>query len=199
MNPLASFFAKAFLYLSYKKDEYLFWRSKKYIRTWGVASYGLPTIVSYDKRSMLSVGNYVSIASNTSILLGANHKRGLITTFPIDRIVDGKTTSDANERGDVSIGNDVWIGFGVTIIGDVTIGNGAIIGAGALVVDDVPAYAVVGGVPAKVIKYRFDEESIKKLEKIAWWSWDAKDIKNNAGDLYNKNPQAFIEKYYKSH
>lgn len=195
MNPFVAIFAKIFLLLTYKKDEYLFWRSQKYIQAWGTGSYGLPTIVSYDKKSTVSVGKYVSIASGTSILLGANHKPGLITTFPINLMVEGKTTEDSNEPGNVIIGNDVWIGYGVTILSNITIGDGAIIGAEALVVDDVPPYAVIGGVPAKVIKYRFDEETIKKLQQIAWWNWDTYLIKNRAEDIYNENPKIFIDKY----
>jgi virginiamycin A acetyltransferase len=102
------------------------------------------------------------------------------------KIDEIKTVTESSEKGNITIGNDVWIGYRATIIGEVTIGDGAIIGAGALVVDDVPPYAVVGGVPAKVIKYRFEKNQIDSLLKIKWWNWDNKEMSSIS---------KFIEKY----
>ncbi|MEN9337876.1 MAG: hypothetical protein RIQ41_190 [Candidatus Parcubacteria bacterium] len=195
MNSLLAFGAKVFLFFQYKKEEYLFYRSKKYIVAWGRGTYGIPSIICFDKESTLSVGNYVSIASNVTILLGANHMGGFVTTYPIDRIDSTKTAKETNERGCVTIGNDVWIGYGATILGEVRIGDGAIIGAGALVVDDVPPYAVVGGVPAKAFKYRFKEHQIEKLLSMRWWDWDVKTIEERKDDIYSRDIDAFIEKY----
>lgn len=195
MNPVLAFFTKVFIYFSYKKEEYLFLRSKKYITAWGEGSYGLPRINSYDHHSSVSVGGYTSIASNVSFLLGANHKLRYVTSFPLDRINKNKTVFDASEQGNIAIGSDVWIGYGATLIGEITIGDGAIVGAEALVVDDVPPYAVVGGVPAKVIKYRFTREQIEKLLAIKWWNWDRKTIENRESDIYSSDIDAFITKY----
>jgi acetyltransferase-like isoleucine patch superfamily enzyme len=195
MYRLFSYFYKALVYLGYQRESYLFHRSKKYITSWGEGSYGQPRVISFDKRSTLSVGAYCSIAPEVAILLGANHKKGHITTFPLNHLNREKTVTQASEQGDVVIGSDVWIGYGATIIGPVTIGDGAIIGAEALVVKDVPPYAVVGGVPTKVIKYRFNETQIQKLLSIAWWKWDRSVIESRYADFYESTIDTFIHKY----
>lgn len=84
-----------------------------------------------------------------------------------------------DNKGDIVIGNDVWIGYEAVIFSGVTIGDGAIIGTRALVTKDVPPYTVVGGVPAKPIKRRFDEETTEKLLNLKWWDFDEEKIKRN--------------------
>ena len=79
----------------------------------------------------------------------------------------------------VEIGHDVWIGTNVTILPSVKIGNGAIIAAGAVVTKDIPDYAIVGGVPAKVLKYRFSDDEIKRLNQSKWWEWPDEKIKRH--------------------
>jgi len=93
----------------------------------------------------------------------------------------------------VSIGNDVWVGHNVTVMGGVSIGNGAVIGSGAIVTKDVPAFAIVVGNPARILKYRFDKEIIEELEKIAWWDWSYEEIKNSLDDF--KDIEQFIKKH----
>lgn len=196
MNFIQSIFCKILIYIDNKKLEYIFNRSRNvYVSNWGVGTYGFPSITCYDNASRLSVGKYTSIASNVSILLGSNHKRGLLTNYPRLLINNKIKPEDTNERGDVVIGNDVWIGFGVTIIGPVVIGDGAIIGAGAVVVRDIPSYAVAVGVPATVVKYRFTEKQIEELLKIKWWNKEVKSIKDMEIDLYSKNIINFISTY----
>jgi virginiamycin A acetyltransferase len=197
MNIFLAFLTKIFIYFSYKKSEYLFWRSKKYIKSWGKHTYGIPTINCYDLESKVCVGDYCSIAGEVTFLLGANHKSG-ITTYPMCKINKNKTVTESSERGDINIGNDVWIGYRATIMSGVNIEDGAIIAAGAVVADDVPAYAVVGGVPAKIIKYRFKENIIQELLKIKWWKWGEEIIKKRCNEMYSKDEKIinkFIEKY----
>lgn len=84
-----------------------------------------------------------------------------------------------DHKGDIVIGNDVWIGYEAVIMAGVTIGNGAIIGTRAVVTKDVPPYTIVGGVPAKSIRRRFDQATIEKLEALRWWDWDEEKIRRN--------------------
>jgi hypothetical protein len=86
----------------------------------------------------------------------------------------GTTFADSNcfkEFGNVAIGNDVWIGARVTIKDNIRVGNGAVVAAGAVVVKDVPPYAIVGGVPARIIRFRFEDNIIQQLQKLQWWDW----------------------------
>ncbi len=195
MNFIKSIFFKAIIHIGYKKDEYIFGRNKKYISSWGEGTYGIPDIRCFDQTSKLSVGKFCSIAPEVSILLGANHSLGLITTYPRSLINKNKTVSDSNDRGDVNIGNDVWVGYRATILGSVNIGDGAIVAAGAMVVNDVPPYSIVGGIPAKIIKYRFEAEIIERLLLLKWWNWDKEKILGAENYLYSKDIESFLKKY----
>ena len=100
-----------------------------------------------------------------------------------------------NRKRQIIIGNDVTIGANVTIMGGVTIGNGAVVGANSLVTKDIPPYAIVGGNPAKIIKYRFEDELIEKLNEIKWWNWSEEKIKENM-DFILGDVKLFVEKFH---
>lgn len=135
------------------------------------------------------IGKYCSIGYNVDIGM-FEHPLTMVSTSK--EIYEG--TDDWNELPSPPvIGNDVWIGSKATILQGVTVGNGAIIAAGAVVTKDVPSYAIVGGVPAKVIKYRFDEDTRKKLEDTKWWEKDEEWI-NVHKELF-KDPQKFLAKF----
>jgi len=130
----------------------------------------------------LLIGKFCAIAEGVKFLMnGANHNMSGFSTYPFHLFSNGWERVTPNEgvlpyKGNTVVGNDVWIGFEATIMPGVIIGSGAIIGTKALVANDVPPYSIVGGNPAKVIKYRFDESTIDALLEIAWWNWSAEKI-----------------------
>jgi virginiamycin A acetyltransferase len=134
----------------------------------------------------LVIGRYCAIAAAaTFIMNGANHALGGFSTFPFaifpgdwQERFDPKALEDGN-RGDTIVGNDVWIGTRATIMPGVTIGDGAIIGAHAVVGADVPPYAVAVGNPARVVRMRFDAETVARLLDVAWWNWPVDNVTRN--------------------
>lgn len=132
------------------------------------------------------------IASDVKFIMnGANHLTNAITSYPFaifgkgwEAAMEGKSYP---QKGNITIGNDVWIGYSATIMAGVTIGDGAIIGTNSTVVKDVEPYSIVGGNPAKEIRKRFSKESIERLLKLKWWNWDIKKITENVQNLTDNN------------
>lgn len=146
--------------------------------------------VSYRSRlSKVKIGKFTCIGPEVFIGLGMHPSRNFISVHPYfytnenTQSLTGKGALSFNEFSEVSIGNDVWVGARAVILDGVTIGDGAIVAAGAVVAKDVPPYAVVGGVPAKLIRYRFSTKEIETLEKLAWWDKDPAWLKNNANSF----------------
>ncbi len=136
--------------------------------TVGRDTYGELHVMShYPESERLTIGDYVSIAPDVHILLGGNHQTHTLFTYPIrSRIVGGHCAEDAQSRGPVTICDEVWIGYGATILSGVTIGRGAIVAAKAVVTRDVPPFAVVGGNPARIIRYRLPKETVALLDGL---------------------------------
>lgn len=148
-----------------------------------------------------SIGAFCSI-NPTAQIGSTNHPLHLVSSHPMlydcinfDFIDSLKKESLKNisKQKKIKIGNDVWIGTNAIILPSVTIGDGAVIGAGAVVTKDVPPYAIVGGVPAKILKYRFEDSVIEKLLRIKWWEWSDEKIKKNIEYFYDID--SFINKF----
>ncbi len=141
-------------------------------------------LYNYDfTKVKLIIGKFCAIASKVRFIMTGDHKLDGISTYPFPIFGNGWEDAfnpfDLPVKGDIVIGHDVWLGYDALIKNGVTIGNGAIIATRAVVVKDVPAYSIVAGNPAKVVKMRFDNKTIERLEKIAWWNWDIEKITKN--------------------
>lgn len=134
----------------------------------------------------LVIGKYCSIACGAKFLFtSANHTMSSLSTYPFPLFWEEWDLGPEHVReawdnkGDIVIGNDVWIGYEAVIMSGVHIGDGAIIGTRAVVTKDVPPYTIVGGVPAKVIKKRYDEDKILKLLSMKWWDWPREKVRES--------------------
>jgi acetyltransferase-like isoleucine patch superfamily enzyme len=165
--------------------------------TIGDHTYGTPRVMSWGEGTSLRIGKYCSIGTNVTIFLGSEHRTDWVSTYPFPFLwKEGSSISGhPSTRGDVVIGNDVWIGFGATILSGVTIGDGAAIGACSVVIRDVPPYAVAAGNPAQVIRHRFGEETIQKLLQIKWWDWPDEKVAENVYLICSDSIGTFIKKF----
>lgn len=140
----------------------------------GEFSYGRPKVRFPESGAKLAIGRFCSIADRVEILLGGNHRTDWVSTYPFAAMTGLFPTAARLEGhhasgGDVVIGHDVWLGSGAMILSGVSIGHGAVVAARAVVTRDVPPYAIVGGNPAKPIRYRFDGATVAALLEAAWW------------------------------
>ena len=138
----------------------------------------------------LKIGKFCSIACGAKFLFtSANHTMKSLSTYPFPIFfeewgLDRKEITTAwDNKGDIVIGNDVWIGYEAVVMSGVTVGDGAIIGTRAVVTKDVAPYTIVGGVPARPIRKRFSDEVISKLSELQWWNWPEEKIRKNIGAI----------------
>lgn len=161
----------------------------------GRYSYGNP-VVHFDSSGVrLRIGHFCSVGEGVTIFLGGEHRPDWITTYPFSLMLPDAASFEGHPatKGDVLIGNDVWLGFGATVLSGVRIGDGAVVGAGAVVAKDVPPYAIVVGNPARVIRTRFSPVQIEALLQIQWWDWTMEKIREQLPTLLSGNVDRFIE------
>jgi len=139
----------------------------------GRGSYGGLKVIEFGEGATLRIGAYCSLAAGVQIMLGGEHRSDWVTTYPFSALDQRFASISGHPRtkGDVVIGNDVWIGHEALILSGVKVGDGAVIGARSVVTRDVPPYAIVAGNPAATIRFRFSPEIIDRLLALAWWNW----------------------------
>ncbi|WP_303921755.1 CatB-related O-acetyltransferase [Treponema berlinense] len=162
----------------------------------GRNSYGVINLIDFSLAdTKLVIGNYCSIAGGTTFLLGGEHNLNTISTYPFKVLVFGEER-EAGSKGDIVVKDDVWIGQNAIICSGVTIGQGAVIAAGSVVTKNVEPYAIVGGNPARLIRYRFDENLRKEIEQTDVASLFDSFKKEDMAVVYSKLDDKVLEKIF---
>jgi len=162
----------------------------------GKFSYGKLNVHYFgSENEYLKIGDFVSIAEGVQFILGGNHKFNSMTTFPF-KVEFMNYKVEAFSKGPIAICNDVWIGMNAMILSGVTVNQGAVIAAGSVITKDVPAYAIVGGNPARVIKYRFDDKVIQKLLSLDLSKLEYRLISENIDKLYENFNNESVQKFF---
>ena len=161
----------------------------------GYGTYGVgeKTVLLFRDNDKVQIGKYCSVAYGVTIVASGEHNYSGVANFPFAACLNKDINRDTFSKGEVRIGNDVWIGANATILSGVIIEDGAVVAAGAVVTESVPPYAIVGGVPARVIKYRFEAEVIESLLRVAWWNWSEESIREKI-ELFYLPVDVFLSK-----
>ena len=165
----------------------------------GTGTYGDPIVYWWNLETHLNIGKFCSIADRVVFILGGEHSTQSKSTFPFTSFPKQWKNIDFDSgqpisKGDINIGNDVWIGYRATILSGVSIGDGAVIGAGSVISKNVTPYSIVAGNPAKLIRMRFTNSQIKSLLKEAWWDWPTEKINAHILSLMRAPDGEFSEK-----
>lgn len=160
----------------------------------GSWTYGQPHIYLGAREYHVYIGKFCSIADNVKMIIGGEHRTDWVTTYPFGCEIDGFRPNPAYyaAKGDIHIGNDVWIGMNATILSGITVGDGAVIGADSVISRNVEDYEIVAGNPARHIRYRFSEEQVDALKRIRWWDWPIDKIKRFVPLLESPDIDSFI-------
>ena len=152
--------------------------------------------IAHTPNERITIGKYCSIAYGVTIFVGGDHTTETVSTYPFDNILLGKPnpTRSYKTTPHTEIGSDVWLGYEAHILGGTKIGHGAVVAARAVVSGEIDPYAIVGGIPARPIRYRFTPQIIEKLLRIAWWDWPEVRVRSNIEWFY-RPVEEFIEHF----
>lgn len=148
----------------------------------------------YEGRHCIAIGKSCSLATGVEFMVDLNHDYSSITMGAVLGEMQPLEDMKAPRRGSIIIQNDVWVGYNATIMASVTLRNGCVVAAGSVVTKDVPPYAIVGGNPAKIIRYRFDKDVIDAFQRIAWWDWTEEQKRERRAD-FSLSAKDFTDKY----
>jgi acetyltransferase-like isoleucine patch superfamily enzyme len=163
----------------------------------GRHSYGDIKVRSWREGSRLRIGAFCSFAAGVEIFLGGEHRTDWVTTFPFPALWPEQAkhfSGHPRTRGDVVIGNDVWLGAGSILLSGICIGDGAVVGARAVVTRNVPPYAIVAGNPARIVRMRFTSHQVERLLALKWWQWDDERITQFLPLMLSENIDHFLDK-----
>jgi acetyltransferase-like isoleucine patch superfamily enzyme len=167
--------------------------------TIGAHTYGEPDVKAYTGwRGKVTIGDYCSIAEDVTFITAAEHHIDWVTTFPLRAMLDlPGAFKDGHpfDHGPITVGHDVWLGYGCTILSGATIGNGAVVAAKAVVTGAVRPYSIVGGIPTREIRRRFSDEQVEALQRIAWWDWPDEKVVREVGALSSGDIDGFIDRF----
>ena len=160
----------------------------------GRGTYGIPKIRAWNEGATLKIGAFCSIASGVKIFLGGEHRVDWVTTYPFNYLWESgrHIAGHPKTKGDVIVGNDVWIGSEAVILSGVRIGDGAVVGTRAVVTNDMEPYAIYAGNPARLVKKRFDEKTIQQLLELEWWNFKDEEIEQILPLMLSTDIQTFI-------
>ncbi len=155
------------------------------------------TVRHWGEPAKLRIGSFCAIADRIEVFLGGNHRTDWVTMYPFPAFAEQWETAreisgHPSTNGDVTIGNDVWIGSNATIMSGVTVGDGAVIAANSCVTRDVAPYAIVGGNPARMLRHRFDADTVEQLLAIRWWDWSDERIAASVKLLCSEDVERFV-------
>lgn len=161
----------------------------------GKWTYGNPMIRSWGEGATLRIGAFCSIAEGVKIFLGGEHRVEWVTTFPFSVLWEAARhiKGHPKTKGDVNIGNDVWLGADSVILSGVTIGDGSVVGARSVITNDITPYTIVAGNPARMVRKRFDDQIIDRLLRVKWWEWEDSKIEKALPLLLDANLRTFLE------
>jgi len=184
-------------------DPTIFLNKNPKYKQWDIGDYsygngnGSPLVIYDGENEKLKIGKFCSISYNVIIFVGGSHRVDWISTYPFSVFFDeaAHIPGHPQAKGDIIIGNDVWIGEGSTILSGVKIGNGAVVASKSVVTKDVAPYTIVAGNPARPVKLRFSQDIVDQLQAIRWWDWDIDKILKNIDLILNDDPANFIERF----